>query len=180
MAADSSPLRIVRLTPPGRGAVASILIEGAGAAELTGSLLCFKPDGSSADLSIDRLTLARFTHEKGEEIIVRARSAEAVEIHCHGGYAAAAGIEDVFKRPGGRSVDWKQWIAETHLDPISSDALVALAEAPTRRTASILLDQYNGALRREFEAIEQCVGKKEFAAARQRAEALLNHQALGL
>ena len=41
---------------------------------------------------------------------------------------------------------WQEWLRETSRDPIRAAAQIALAEAPTARTAAILLDQYHGAL----------------------------------
>ena len=47
--------------------------------------------------------------------------------------------------------DWREAIAAQEGDPIAAAARLALADARTVRTAAILLDQYHGALRREFE-----------------------------
>ena len=113
-------LRVVRLTPPGRGAVASILVEGPGAADLMQSLVRTKSGRPLADFPDDRLVVGNFNGENGEEIVVRRRSPQSVELHCHGGYAAAAMIEETLRQHGCRIIEWQQWIAENQSDPISS------------------------------------------------------------
>ncbi|MGD0517632.1 MAG: GTPase [Thermoguttaceae bacterium] len=173
-------LRVVRLTPPGRGAVASILVEGPGAAEAVQALVRTKSGRPPADFSDDRLVLGHFNRENGEEIVVRQHSPRAVELHCHGGYAAVAMIEETLRQRGCRVIDWRQWVSESQSDSISAAALAALAEAPTERTAGVLLDQYHGALRRAFDATEQDIEEKNFGSARSRVESLSAYIPLGL
>ena len=43
---------------------------------------------------------------------------------------------------------WQEWLRATEVDPIRAAARIALADAPTARTAAILLDQFHGALER--------------------------------
>ncbi len=177
---EISPLRVVRLTPPGRGAVATVLVEGPGAADLVESLVHTKSGRAWADFPDDRLVVGHFAEKNGEEIVVRRRSPRAVEMHCHGGYAAAAMIEETLRHKGCQTVYWRQWLVESQGDPIAAAALAALADAPTERTAAILLDQYHGALRRAFEEIQQAIDEKNFAAAQRQVDALLTYIPLGL
>jgi tRNA modification GTPase len=155
-------------------------MEGPGAADLTQTLLCTRSGGHLADFADDRLVMGRFNGKDGEEIIVRKCNPQAVELHCHGGYAAAAMIEETLQRQGCRIVDWRQWILKSQTDPISAAALTALADAPTERAAGILLDQYHGALRRAFAAIEKNIKEKNFDSARSMVESLSDHVPLGL
>ncbi|MGA2059024.1 MAG: GTPase [Thermoguttaceae bacterium] len=172
-------MRVVRLTPPGRGAVACVLVEGPGAAEAVQAVVRTKSGRPLADFSQDSLVLGYF-NVNGEEVVLRPRSPKTVELHCHGGYAAAAMIEETFKQRGCQVVAWQQWISESQTDKISAAALAALADAPTQRTAGILLDQYHGAMRRAFDAIGQDIKEKNFAAARSRVESLMACISLGL
>jgi tRNA modification GTPase len=148
-------------------------VEGPGAAETVQAVVRTKSGRPLADFSDDRLVLCHFNGQNGEEIVLRPRSAKAVELHCHGGHAAAAMIEETLRQRGCRVVAWRQWISESQPDPISAAALAALADAPTQRTAGILLDQYHGALGRAFDAIQQDIKGKNFAAARSRVESLM-------
>ncbi len=62
----------------------------------------------------------------------------------------------------------RDWTARQSPDPIASAALAALAQAPTERTAAILLDQYGGAWRRAMDEIDRLLaaGDRQAAAAR--------------
>ena len=168
---------VVRLTPPGRGAVATVLVEGTGAREAVEAN--FHPQNPQK-CTTDRPRLGRFPSEAGEEVVVRCRSDRSVALHCHGGEAAVARILDVLVHQGCRAVAWRDWIRDTHDDPIAADARIALAEARTERTAAILLDQYQGALRRALDAIEQAIKNEETPSARQQIATLLARVDLGL
>ena len=77
--------------------------------------------------------------------MVRCRSAQAVELHCHGGHATVEMIRQVLVASGCRPLLWQEWLAAQGADPLAAAAQLALAEARTQRTAAILLDQYHGA-----------------------------------
>ncbi len=53
---------------------------------------------------------------------------------------------------------WQDWTRQSTPDPITAEARIALAAAPTAKTARILLDQFHGTLR---EAIERVVSHCE-------------------
>lgn len=169
--------RIVQLTPPGRGAVATLLIEGPGTVRAAEELLYFKSGRKWAAQPIDRPLFAHFGGENGEEVVVRRRevatpiSIESLELHCHGGFAAIRAIERAFVERGFAPLSWKDWIAENAEDPIAAAARVALADARTERTAAILLDQYRGALRRALDDRKITVAQ---------IEAILERAPLGL
>jgi tRNA modification GTPase len=116
---------------------------------------------------------------RGEEVVVRRRSNESVELHCHGGHAAAAMIRKSLVGQGGRTIAWQEWVAGHHPDPIAVAAHLALAEARTERTAAILLDQYHGALRRALEEIEEALRNGDTLSACTQIEALLAYADLG-
>jgi tRNA modification GTPase len=177
---DPLPLRVVQLTPPGRGAVASILVDGPGAADLVQALVRTKSGRPLGDFPDDRLVVGHFGDENGEEVVIRRRGPQTIELHCHGGYAATTMIEDTLRIRGCQSVAWRQWIAQRHEDPIAAAALAALADAPTQRTAAILLDQFHGALSRAFEATEHDIELKNYAAAQRQVESLLAYMPLGM
>ena len=171
-------LTVAHLTPPGRGAVATLVVEGPGAARLVRSLLHPQPQPPAED-AVGRLTVGRFGSEPGEQVVVRCRSEESVELHCHGGLAAAAMIQQTLVGHGCRVATWQQWVAGRAATTIASEAQVALAAAPTQRTAAILLDQYHGALERALEEIEAAVARGDTAFARQQAGIVLARADLG-
>ncbi len=177
----TSSLQIVRLTPPGRGAVATLLVEGTGAVDAVDAL--FRAAGRQPWKSRpdDQLAVGRFAVglETGEEVVVRRCGGRSVELHCHGGHAAVAMIERVLVERGCRPVAWQDWAAGHHQDPIAAAACLALADARTERTAAILLDQYHGALRRALEEIEASLRRGDTASAGRQVEILLARADLG-
>lgn len=171
---------VVPLTPPGRGAIATLLVEGAGAlAAVHASFRSARgrPIDSSA---ADRLRFGHLGPGPGEEVVVRVRSERSVELHCHGGRAAVAMVEQTLVEQGCRPVSWQEWTRRSSEDPIRAAARLALAEARTERTASVLLDQYQGALRRAIGEAAECLDRRDLAGAQRKLEELISRAALGL
>jgi len=176
---DASPLLLIQLTSPGRGAVASLLIEGPGALDVVARHCVTRSGRPLADFSPGQIIISRFGLG-GEEVVLIRQSDAAIELHCHGGLAAVAQIEEIFISDACRRISWQEWTASQHPDPIASAAQLALAEARTTRTAAVLLDQYRGALRQALEQIESSLQSGEKDMARLQIEALLAHAATGL
>ena len=174
-----SPVQLVQLTPPGRGAITTVLVEGPGAVGLLERQFHANSGRLLSSYDPDQLVLGRFGREPGEEVVVRCRSDQSVELHCHGGHAAVAMIQEALVEQGGRIVAWQDWVAGHQQDRITAAAHVALAEARTERTAAILLDQYHGALRRALEEIEAALRNRDTPTARERIETLLARAAVG-
>jgi tRNA modification GTPase len=151
---DQDQPHVVELTPQGRGAVATLLVTGRGARATVDAHLRTAGGKSLREYPPDRLVVARFGPADGEEVVVRCRGEDCVELHCHGGLAAVAMIRQTLVADGCRGVSWPEWAAGQEADPIAAAARAALAQARTERTAAILLDQYHGALRREMNALE--------------------------
>jgi len=173
------PLRVIRLTPPGRGAVATLRIEGRGAVEAVESHFRARSGRPLAAYPADQIVVGRFGGDFGEEVVARRCGDVAVELHCHGGRAAVARIEESLVSAGCRRATWSDWTRTQSDDAIAAAALVALAEARTERTAAILLDQCHGALRRAMDEILQDIDRGDAPSARQRIETLLAREKLG-
>ena len=173
------PPCVVLLTPPGRGAVATLLVEGPGAVEAVEAVFRAAGGQPLASLPQDRLVFGHIGGPSGEEVVLRRRSPQSVELHCHGGLAAAAMVEKALSERGCRPVAWQDWAAQAIDDPIQSAALVALAEARTARTAAILLDQYHGALRQAIQGIRHSLETGDLQGARQDIDRLLRRASLG-
>ena len=171
--------QVIQLTPPGRGAIATLRIEGRGAIDVVQSHFRTRSGRPLANYRADQIVVGRFGGELGEEVVVRRCGDDAVELHCHGGRAAVAVIEESLASAGCRRVAWRDWIRTRCDDPIAAAALAALAEARTERTAAILLDQYHGALGRAMEEIRQDFDRGNDASARQRIDTLLARARLG-
>jgi tRNA modification GTPase len=176
---ESQLLQVIQLTPPGRGAVATLRVEGPGAIAAVQSRFAARSGRALVSCSPDQIVVGRFGGECGEEVVARRCNDDAVELHCHGGRAAVALIEESLVSAGCRRVQWRDWINAHHDDPIASAALAALADARTERTAAILLDQRHGAFRRAVNAIRQDIERRDAASARRRIDAILAHAKLG-
>ena len=180
MLEPSSP-RVVQLTPPGRGAIATLLVEGPGATDLVES--GFRPaDGRAlGSYPSGRIVFGRFSvgSHPGEEVVVCRRGLQAVEVHCHGGSVAVTRIRRMLVEAGCRAVAWQQWAADHYEDPIAAAARVALADARTERVAAVLLDQYHGSLRRAVEAIRRSIQARDAASAGEQLGELLARAELG-
>jgi tRNA modification GTPase len=177
---QASPTYVVELTPPGRAAVAVILVAGPAAAQAIGR--CFAPlSGQSAEhLTIGRIVVGRWGGAGGEELIACRRGDEQFEIHSHGGSAAAQLVIDRLVNEGCAPIAWKEWARTNSPAPIHAAARIALADAVTERTAAILLDQLNGALASAIRTAIADVAKSNWSGAADSIDTSLRWRELGL
>ena len=189
---DSPPAAVSILTPPGRGAVAVVAIEGASATDLVERF--FEPAGPPlSQRPFDRIIFGRWAdaaaeqsnRTAAEDVIVRRASERQIEVHCHGGRAAVARIVDDLASQGAVQTTWQQWIANHEPGPILAAARTALAQATTERTAKILLDQYHGALETELNRIigklfSHTAGSNKSDSASAAIDRLLSRATIGL
>jgi len=175
--ADAPALQVSRLTAPGRGAVATLQLRGAGMAERIAGCCQLASGRPLAERPLRAILFARWGDEPAEEVVLSRLTETVLEVHCHGGSAAVERILVQLAALGFVQTPWEQTLASA--DPLANDALAALAEAPTERTAAILLDQYHGALRRAVEAIFADLQSGDLATARWRLSELLSQASLG-
>jgi len=173
---------VVLLTPPGRGAVATLLVAGHGAVAAVDPLFRARGAQPLASHPTDRIVVGHFGDDPGtaEEIVARRVSDEEVLLHCHGGTAAVARIESLLTDRGVLPRNWPDWAADTHADPLQAEAMVALAKATTERAAGVLLDQYHGALRARLNEILAALTAGDSATAAREIDRLLARASLGL
>ncbi len=105
---------------------------------------------------------------------------QAVEIHCHGGNAVISSLEAVLAEAGGVRLPWRKWCEREEMRPFRADARIALARAQTEKVASLLLDQYHGALGARLQEISLLFREQGSDAAIDELDALLNWKELGL
>jgi tRNA modification GTPase len=147
--AQQSSCFVCLLTPPGRSAIATLLVDGAGATEQVARLLRPNSGKRLEDVPLAQIVVGRLLPEDGifgEEVVVCRRGPQRVEVHCHGGRAAAATITQSLVSAGCREASWQDRVVDLERGQIAAEARTALALARTQRTATILLDQYDGAL----------------------------------
>jgi tRNA modification GTPase len=179
MNSQSRSLEFSILTPAGRGAVATVRLEGPNAAQVAAAHLSPKTAQALLERPANSLIVGHFNGASGEEMVVRRLPCGDVELHCHGGLAAVARVEQALHAAGASRISWQEWAARQEPDPIAAAARVALAEAATARVAAILVDQYRGALRRAFNEIEAAAARGEQDRASKLADDLLSRARLG-
>ena len=171
---------VVQLTPPGRAAVAVVLVSGPDALRAVGA--CFNAVASRplADFPPGRIALGRWGGPDGEELIVCRRSEDRIEVHCHGGVAAVDAVVETLLEQGCVRMAWQDWLCDSSHDATVAAAHIALADAPTARTAAILLDQYHGALSRALRSIITSLAAGEWLEALRLVDDLLTQRGVGL
>lgn len=184
-AADLST-RLARLSPTGTGAIATLAVRGPRAWEVVRAL--FRP-ASGRPLPDEpvagRFYLGRFGEETGggadEVVLAVARGGPApwLELHCHGGREVVGLLTEVVAARGLEVCSWEELARQTAGDSWRTDALAALARAPTARTAAVLLDQYHGALAAAVNAALAALDRGDLAEAGRLLGELSARAALG-
>lgn len=167
--------QVVRLTPPGRGAVASILLTGLGTDALLAGRVRVGTDANRPMLGRFRLKTPQ-TDDPGlfEEVVVLRAGPDEIEIHSHGGEAVVAALESALVEDGAIRADWTELFCPG--DSQRERALRMIPNAETERVAQILIDQYHGALERELAAVDLLDDPK---AQRRRRDRLRENARLG-
>jgi tRNA modification GTPase len=184
---------IARLTPPGRGAIATLALRGPRAWDVVRELFC--PHSGPGDplpaapepgrFWLGRLGEGRAGTPQGvaaDEVVValkRTTSVPWVELHCHGGPEVVRWLLEIFQTRGCRVCSWQEFERLTAADPLRAIAAAALAEAPTDRTAAILLEQYQGAFSQAVATALANLGENERVEASRILEGLARYSPLG-
>ena len=165
------------LTPPGRSAIATVAVWGPNAAadvetqfhSATGKRLRNLPPGAVA--------FGRWGAAGGEELVISVRE-NGVEIHCHGGRAAAQAILDSLAGSVRIADSTSPWLAREFPDPIEREIYAALPLAATSEAATRLLAQAGGTLQRHIDQLRE-QSASDRAAAREAIETTLREAEFG-
>ena len=163
---------VAELTPPGRGAIATVGIWGDQAETILCQVL-FRRDGAPvSSLPVGRIQVCQFRcpGHPPEKVVVCRVEPRRIHVHCHGGRAAVRRVLETMAGCGARIVGWEEWLDRTTPSRWQAQCLRALAQATTPRVAAILLDQLAGAFPRELEEIAGILlaGERKDAEARTR------------
>ncbi|MFM9057599.1 MAG: GTPase [Planctomycetaceae bacterium] len=150
---DSAPLLVSLLTPPGRGALAVVGLVGRDAAAVTDQAFAARGGRPVARREDGAIAFGSW-RATGEDLVVVRRRADLVEVHCHGGLAAAAAVAAGLVAFGAEEVAWPRWLASCGESQTVVEAFEALARAGGPKAARILARQAAGALDAEFARIE--------------------------
>ena len=133
------------LTPSGRGAIATIRVALVQASRPVVDAWPFRAvNGRPLSVqSVGRIVFGHWGSEPAEEVVVCALDDATLEIHCHGGDAAARRILRDLADAGCRVVASPQFLQQTE-SPLRAEVLRELCRATTLPTAAILWEQANG------------------------------------
>lgn len=183
-------LTVTLLTPAGRGAIATLEIAGTAAAPVIGehfaplrraTVAALSTANRDSNFPIDHIVVGYWISQPGREQIVVARRAEdRFEVHCHGGHAAVEAIAESLSRAGARREGWRHGMALREADSLTAAARRLLADAPTLRTANILLDQHQGALSRAIAEGRASIALDDIDRAADQLKALVGTASVGL
>jgi tRNA modification GTPase len=146
-------------TPPGTAAIATLAVCGADAWAVLRRL--FHPHSRSgaelpAEPEVGRIWLGRLGKAVTDEVVLSVKRTDRVpwvEVHCHGGREVVRLFLELFREQGLTVCTWEELEHLTAPSAGQALAAIALAGAPTVRTAAILLEQYHGACDRAVEAV---------------------------
>lgn len=182
MTADQ-PCLVAQITPPGRSAIAVLLVHGPRAPECVGTLFRAASGRSLREVPIDRIALGHVRtgeDDCGEQVVVCRRGPATIEVQCHGGRAAAAQIVAALESLGYQDISWRDMALNLEDRAVTVEARTALAQARTERAAAVLLDQYNGSLQKAAEEIAGLLHTQNSAVAADELTTLLERSKLGL
>ena len=155
---------VALLTPPGRGALAVVGLAGRGAAGLADQAFAARGGRPVAAREDGAIAFGTW-RATAEEVVVVRRTADVVEVHCHGGVAAAAAVIASLVALGAAEVPWPRWLAATGASVTVVEAHKALATVGGPKAARILARQVAGALDAELERIARLRQRGDEAAA---------------
>lgn len=174
--------RVRLLTPAGRGAIAVVEVAGDDAAQRVDRWFAPAFGSPLSQRTVNQIVFGRWRASQdgqpaeeppGEELVAVRTADDRVEVHCHGGAAASRAILLALIAEGVEEAEPKERAT------IRQAAQHKLANAPSERTAGVLLDQLNGALNRALESVVACIEAKDFDGAGSQVETLLERERLG-
>jgi tRNA modification GTPase len=173
---------IACLTPAGQGALATLAVVGPNAWDTVRQI--FQPRNGELPITPQpgRFWLGRLggdLHDDAVLAVTRIEPMCCLELHVHGGREVVHYLHELFLARGVESCSWPDFLRLTSADPLQALAAAALAEAPTARTAAILLDQYHGAFHQALQTIESHLERRDMTAALGVGEELARSAPLG-
>ena len=171
------------LTPPARGAIATVAVRGHAAVASSDRFFTSFSKVPLSQAEVGRILVGHWQAEEeelGEELVVAKLADDYVEIHCHGGVQASRRIVQHLESVGCEIGTWQQWTRREAVDAVVAEAQIALPEAATQQAALHLVDQAAGALSQRVSAIVGAIEAGNFEIAQQQITKLLRFAAFGL
>ena len=172
---------VTLMTPKGRGAVATVGVRSVHVVQHIARFFSPASGRLAERLNEKQIVFGDWRSANGtsEGVVVAAGQGDEIEIHCHGGIAAAESILKCLEQSGLRRLAWQEWIGDGIRDAIQVESIQALSRALTERCAAVLLDQYNGALNRNVAKILEQSRSRESSQAASLLEELIARYPVG-
>ena len=158
-----APPTAARLTPAGRGAVATVRICGIAhdlqAREIDPALPNFErlnrlfhaANGLRlVEQPSGKIAFGQWGLADAEDLVVCRTAPDAMEIHCHGGEAAVRRVLDDLANAGCRVVEWFDQVVDNS-GLIDAECQLVLSRTSTWRTTKFALQQASGLLKNSFQ-----------------------------
>jgi tRNA modification GTPase len=131
------------------------------------------------------IIFGRFAHQTDdaavpEDLVVVRHTADSLEIHCHGGLAAPAGVIASLEQAGAIRQPWREWLLAGGEPMIAVEAREALAACGGPKGAAILARQLGGILAEESARIAGLAAAGHPDESRQAIDRLLRASRVGL
>ncbi len=159
------------LTPPGRSALATLGLRGPVAWATVRGLFVPRGKPLPAEPEVGRFWLGKFGEELADEAVLAVRPG-GLEVHVHGGREVSRYLVELLVARGMRLCGWEEYL--------NDELAAALARTTTVRTAGVVLDQLQGALRRELARAEEALAAGDESVCRAILEALARTASLPL
>jgi len=187
---------LVRLTPPGTGAVATLLLDGPEAKSIINQRISPKLSITEQTNGVQIPNYAKFyldtTNSKEEKchekVVIFEKNSNQIEIHSHGGEIVLDVLENELISLGVGKMTPELWEQQRKTCPvvqktcsnIQNEAMFHLIQAETEFASKILLTQYLGKLTDEIQTILHEICEHRIENAGNRLEILLNRATVHL
>jgi tRNA modification GTPase len=154
---SEGPSLIACLTPPGKGALATLGLAGPRAWPAVRELFVPRRGELPEQPEAGRFWLGRVGDDVADDAVLAVPQVEpitCVEVHVHGGREVPRWLTELFAARGlVETGSWTDFLALRRVDLLASLLAGRLASAPTVRTAAIVLDQASGTLRQALQRL---------------------------
>ena len=175
------------LTPQGRAAIAVIAVRGPHAWAIVQRLFApraSRPLPEQPEVGATWLgSLGAPGQNVADEVVVvckRMAPSPWLEVHCHGGPEVVRWLVELITSEGATACSWQDLECRTTENALQALATIALASAPTVRTASILLGQQQGSLGRLVAQVRSELERGNASKAAELLHSTVRHGPVGL
>ena len=164
----NSKTTFTQVTPSGRAAIATIVVRGPNAINVVADFFESASKKTLTEVSINKILFGQWQapHTAAEDLVVCLREINVVEIHCHGGTAAAESISACLQSRGCVETSWQQ-LTSSHCDGSAycQDVWKLVPLTTTMTSTQIALRHAMGEIDQLLDNVRQEIRNDKIAAA---------------